>query len=202
MKFYLVLKGEIEVGDKFGYWTVLEKVAATKTRDDYLVKCVCGKERICKRKDLITGTTKSCGCMASKIARKKKYENGFKLKEVESSSGYLMIFNPESTLANKKGYVYLHRQIMEKELLKIKDFSKYHIHHIDGNKKNNLKNNLMIVTAEEHMRLEKGWILKEGDWFRKCNRCKKLLEVNENNFYKRKAGNFVTYKCLKCLYKK
>lgn len=197
MKYFLVLKGEIEIGDKFGYWTVLEKKAATKTRDDYLTRCVCGKEKICKRRDLIKGTTKSCGCMAPKLAYENKYKNGFKLKLVGHSEGYLRTFDPNSKLADKQGYVFVHRQIMQDELLKLKDFSKFHVHHIDGNKKNNQKDNLMIVTVEEHRRLEEGW-KKTGDkWFKTCKKCKKEFEVNNNSFYQRKSGRFLSL-CKKC----
>lgn len=197
MKYFLVLKGEIEIGDKFGYWTILERRAATKTRDDYLTRCICGKEKICKRGDLINGRTNSCGCMAPKLAYENKYKNGFKPKIVPHSGGYLRTLNPKSKLADKRGYVFMHRQVMEDELLKLPDFNKYHIHHIDGDKKNNIRSNLIIVSPEEHSRIEKGWKKIGSKWFKICRKCNKELEVNSSNFYQRKCGRFLG-RCKKC----
>ena len=48
---------------------------------------------------------------------------------------------------------YIHRQVMEKHLgRKLK--SSEHIHHIDGNNKNNNVKNLKIVTNSEHQKIE------------------------------------------------
>ena len=52
--------GKIEPGDKFGEWTVIDK---SETKKGYfLCRCSCGTERdVCER-NLLRGTSKSCGC--------------------------------------------------------------------------------------------------------------------------------------------
>mgnify|MGYP006055992023 FL=1 len=54
-------------GQRFGYLTVIKK--AGKNKSDkilWLCKCDCGNEKICIGNDLITGRTKSCGCLRKK----------------------------------------------------------------------------------------------------------------------------------------
>lgn len=68
----------------------------------------------------------------------------------------------------------LHRQIAYNEIyLQNKDmyplpFSKYVVHHIDGDKRNNNISNLIIVTQEEHEKLH--GILKPMTWKQKKQR--------------------------------
>ena len=56
--------------------------------------------------------------------------------------GYIKIYDPKHLEADKNGYVLEHRKIMDKELNK-KGRNNV-VHHIDGNKSNNKKNNLLI----------------------------------------------------------
>ena len=69
-------------------------------------------------------------------------------------NGYIAIFQPDHPNCNKRGYVYEHRLVMEKHLgryLKKKEV----VHHIDGNKKNNDINNLMLFpTHSAHIHFE------------------------------------------------
>ncbi len=51
-------------GQKFGKLTVLEKVGADKRYNAlWLCKCDCGNEKIITRDRLVTGHSKSCGCL-------------------------------------------------------------------------------------------------------------------------------------------
>lgn len=52
-------KRKIQIGDKFGYWTVLSK--ADKRR--YLCRCQCGTVKAVDYGSLLSGSSKSCGCL-------------------------------------------------------------------------------------------------------------------------------------------
>lgn len=60
-------------GQKFGRLTVLHPVfmqkTASKKKMAWLCRCDCGKEKIVLRNNLISGRTKSCGCLHSEILR-------------------------------------------------------------------------------------------------------------------------------------
>lgn len=55
------------VGQKFGRLVVLQFVGKNKWRKTrWLCKCDCGKEKIIRGDHLISGSTKSCGCLQTK----------------------------------------------------------------------------------------------------------------------------------------
>ncbi len=54
---HIKIKNSIEIGDKFGEWTVLEYRGEGK----YLCRCSCNKEKIVKSAHLLSGASKSCG---------------------------------------------------------------------------------------------------------------------------------------------
>jgi|SRR3990167_1879121 len=60
---------------------------------------------------------------------------------------------PDGYLRDSKTDKYIHRLIMEKYLKRLLNSSE-HIHHIDGNPKNNDIKNLIILTNSEHRKLE------------------------------------------------
>lgn len=59
-------KNELKPGEIFNRWTIV-KLSDTKTRSDtsafYWCKCECGNEGRVRARDLITGHSKSCGCL-------------------------------------------------------------------------------------------------------------------------------------------
>ncbi len=70
-------------------------------------------------------------------------------KKVEQGDGYLLVYCPEYPPAKKSGYVLEHRLVMANYLgrpLKPEE----HVHHINGNKKDNRIENLEIVSNAEH----------------------------------------------------
>jgi len=71
------LKKEDLTGQAFGFLVVKNR-AHLGRRPAYLVRCVCGIEKIVRREGLLSGTTKSCGCAANKL-RKTKIEKKFNL---------------------------------------------------------------------------------------------------------------------------
>ncbi len=60
---------------------------------------------------------------------------------------------PDGYIRDSKTDRYIHRIVMEKHLGRPL-LSEEHIHHIDGNPKNNDINNLQIMSNSEHRRLE------------------------------------------------
>ena len=63
---------KVEIGDKFGYWTVIGKGDKKYT---YRCRCVCGKEKDVLRQSLINGKSTSCGCKKVDKNLKAKYES-------------------------------------------------------------------------------------------------------------------------------
>lgn len=75
-------KYEVAVGDQFGKWTVLcETQTKTKHRRCYC-QCECGVKRVVLLQNLLSGQSKSCGCVSkgSAAAAKRLYKQPIKLK--------------------------------------------------------------------------------------------------------------------------
>jgi hypothetical protein len=53
------------LGNKFGFWTVTQRVDRGKRFSEYECTCHCGTIRVIGRGNLVQGKTKSCGCMRS-----------------------------------------------------------------------------------------------------------------------------------------
>lgn len=84
------------------------------------------------------------------------------------ANGYIAIYKPEySGKKIRKNYVYEHRWVMEQALGR--NLSKgEEIHHIDGDRKNNKLDNLMLFASKsEHLKYH--WTLPEykGRWTKK-----------------------------------
>lgn len=73
-------KLECNIGEKFGYWTVVDNTPITKNGHTYVsVQCICGKEQVSCLSDLIKG--RSTGCRSCKAReRSKKISIGDKYK--------------------------------------------------------------------------------------------------------------------------
>lgn len=60
----------IEIGSRFGRLTVVKRSNNHKSSTAYLCKCDCGNEKEIVRTSLVSGITKSCGCLAIESAKK------------------------------------------------------------------------------------------------------------------------------------
>jgi hypothetical protein len=111
--------------------------------------------------------------------------------------GYVLVYFPEHPKSHN-GYIYQHIMVVEK-LLGRYLYPEERVHHIDGDRGNNKKSNLLLCSCDsQHKRIHHGWKMRDNKWFKKCFGCKKLLEV-ENNFHKRGNKNKTPINlCKKC----
>ena len=121
-------------------------------------------------------------------------------KRLKRGSGYVFIYSPDHPACDKSGYVLEHRLVMEQHLGRYLSGTEV-IHHINGNRADNRIENLMVLSAKEHLRIHRGWIKRGDKWFKRCSGCGEIKEVNKENWYFHKNGN-VKYLCKKCSVKR
>lgn len=130
----------------------------------------------------------------------KCYGNSKKEKLIDKS-GYILIHVPAGTpnsFKNSEGDYRIreHRYKMQKKLGR--PLKKWElVHHINENKSDNRVSNLMLVNSKIHHRIHRGWKKIKNKWFKPCSGCKKLLEVNKDNFWMKKIGRWYG-KCKIC----
>lgn len=64
---------------------------------------------------------------------------------------------------------------------------KEHVHHIDGNRKNNLLSNLQVLSSTDHSRIHNCWDWHEGKLRKFCNVCDNPMEEDIANIARRPA---------------
>ena len=74
-------------GETFGQLRVLRQyrriaVDDKRTESIWLCRCLCGVEKIVRLKNLVSGGTRSCGCLAARVRRLPKCEKTGKRIEV------------------------------------------------------------------------------------------------------------------------
>jgi hypothetical protein len=119
------------------------------------------------------------------------------------TQGYVLEYQPENDRSNKSGYTPQHIIVMEKHLERqLKENEE--IHHINHIRDDNRIENLQLCQSRcEHRRYDFGWWKDEKDnWWKVCNGCKLIFEVNDNNFYKRKTGGWIAHRCKNCCSKR
>lgn len=80
-----------EIGNTYGYLTVLERAPSKNGRAMWLCQCKCGNQVIIEGKKLRSGNTKSCGCLRSEkaIERCKQYHKDM----IGKTYGYLKVLD-------------------------------------------------------------------------------------------------------------
>lgn len=85
---------------------------------------------------------------------------------VETHTGYIRLWRPGHPLAHKDGYVLEHRLVLYEAGVEISDSA--HVHHANGNKRDNRLENLSVHPAGEHHRnhiREEGYVTNQyGRW--------------------------------------
>ena len=136
-------------------------------------KCnVCAKEFITYPSKIKLNRGKYCGkeCALSITSMVLKI-NGKKTRFLKSrkphnftgksftGSGYVEIYKPDHPFKTKRGYVREHRLVMEEHIGRYLE-KEEQIHHLNGNKKDNRIENLIIVSHQEHLKIHGPLILK------------------------------------------
>lgn len=66
------------VGQRFGRLTVIERrPSAGSGNARWLCRCECGGEIVPVARDLVTGATKSCGCLRREVIWRQTHKRGF-----------------------------------------------------------------------------------------------------------------------------
>ena len=73
-------------------------------------------------------------------------------KSYDTKEGYTQVYKPKSPEARENGYAPLHRVKASKKLGRPLRSDEV-VHHIDGNKKNNRKSNLQVMSKSEHYKI-------------------------------------------------
>ena len=98
-------KADVQVGKKFGKWTVLEievknpESQAKRVRKGALCQCECGTKRYIEYRSLYDGRTHSCGCNGWQTARDIHYQSG--IIPVGTKFGSLTVLE-DAGMINKK----------------------------------------------------------------------------------------------------
>jgi hypothetical protein len=72
----------------------------------------------------------------------------------------------------------------------------YFIHHKDGNKNNNIIDNLALVSSLTHKRLHSGCKIIDGKWYKPCPGCNKTKSVDTEYYHIKGRG--IGYICKSC----
>jgi hypothetical protein len=94
----------------------------------------------------VSGILKAAKACGIEIAD--KFHSG----QIRTHNGYIMVRRPEHPFADAKGYIRVHRLVMEEHLGRILDPSEF-VHHINGNKADNRIENLAVMPISDHVRL-------------------------------------------------
>jgi phage FluMu protein Com len=123
------------------------------------VKCPdCGRLHDISHKNYYHHTFRCAKCGRLHGATTRRNPN---LKKI-MKSGYVKLYRPENSMADKRGEVYEHRLIIS-EILGRPLHRKEHVHHIDGKKANNKPTNLKIFSEHDHQSLHTKTRIARGE---------------------------------------
>lgn len=136
------------LGKRFFRLLPVEKIRVGK-QWRWRCKCDCGGEAKTTAHKLITGWTRSCGCLAIESARNRKGDRRYNWKGGRAmDNGYVRFLMPEHHRANKRGYVYEHLIVMEKHLGR-RLAPKENVHHKNGDRSDNRIENLELWSTKQ-----------------------------------------------------
>lgn len=165
---------------KFGNLTALYRVANKKQKTYWLCQCDCGNQIEVQTSHLRSGTITSCGCLAGKNISKvcqncgiklhkaqykycsnkcqKEFENQQKLQDIflGNISGLKKATNSNPKISDTLREFLLKESNYKCQLCGWGGINPYsgksclEIHHIDGNRQNNLRENLQVLCPNCH----------------------------------------------------
>lgn len=139
------------VGQRYGRLTVIEPARTNGRYPAWKCKCDCGNEVIVITNSLRSGKTKSCGCLRRETCAITGHLGTYTRRKstIINNAGYVSLYAPDDDGRNIKDRVLEHRYVMEQHLGRrlAKDEV---VHHINGNRKDNRIENLMVMKRGEH----------------------------------------------------
>ncbi len=167
--------------------------------------CLCGCKKLRKCTD---GYGRLCGYIkghATKLRPKEQHPNfGKRGTEASNFKGfwihndYIFLYAPERPNCNIRGFVQLHRLIMEDVLGRYLDKDEV-VHHIDGNRLNNFEENLELLENNiVHLTTKHKTTKDMSDRF--CKICNRKTYINKHGWevwFIYKLGGFLCMKCYK-----
>lgn len=170
-------------GKKIGRLKVVK--ISYKLRSTYWeCQCDCGNKIVVKRSNLISGNTKSCGCLKKEVDSLKHLREkspnwkGDKVK-------YRALHTRMYKIIPNRNVCKLCQNKCKTELANISQ--QYKI----------TKDDWMWLCTRCHKKYDNNWEKINDAWYKKCKMCKTSLKVDKNNFYFFSQGYFDSI-CKKC----
>lgn len=107
---------------------------------------------------------------------------------------YIICFQHPNAIP-RNGYVLEHRFLKEKEIGRVLNSDEV-VHHIDGNKKNNSLDNLVVMTQNEHARLHQ-YLRGKNMVELRCPQCGKIFQLAKNQSFLVKKNKYNCNCCSK-----
>ena len=171
-----------------------------------LIKCHCGCGEEFEEKNIYGGKRRFVYGHHLRLRIGNKNPNFRKIKELNPNwkggktydrNGYVYVFYPEHPFCNSKGYIMEHRFIMEGHLGRYLT-KEEKIHHINGDKKDNKIQNLMLFpNHSKHLTYERTKDMSN----RFCKICEGKTYINKRGFEQWYGDEINGWVCSKC-YKK
>ncbi len=146
------------IDQRFSRWLVLKRAESDKNGNTFwFCRCDCGTEKTVSSDSLRRRQSKSCGCLQRELMSKKSKErrgpksNNWKGGRTISSTGYVLVRQPNHPNADGAGYVLEHRLAMETKLGRHL-ISGEIIHHKNGIRNDNRIGNLELCVKSNHFK--------------------------------------------------
>lgn len=163
-------------GKRYGYLTVIKRVANKKKKVMWLCRCDCGNEKIISGNSLRTGLTKSCGCKTQALISQTKTGRNFNdllgsrntydfydtyaIGYTNKGDSFIIDLDDYDKVKNYNWYIHTSDYVVSSSERKISihrlimgaydNDSKLMIDHINHDKSDNRKCNLRFVTNSQN----------------------------------------------------